>query len=134
MKKWAMAIFGLIIGILCLAVGIASALETTYFMNNGKTAQAVIQSIHIEGFDEYTTYTIWVEYTVDGVAYSNELQGAFSSDMEVGQSVPIRYLSENPNKIYHDGENKFLMSWIWGAFGLASTVSAIIVIIIKKGG
>ncbi|MBR1759028.1 MAG: DUF3592 domain-containing protein [Lachnospiraceae bacterium] len=120
--------FGLMaVGLFFIVVGIIG-------VKNAKTfspTKGVIQSIEVEegiGEDDPDTYTVMVEYTVDGKTYVSDL-GENGKDYAVGKEIDILYNPNNPEVITKPGT---MMPIIAIAVGLLAFVIPLVLMIRKK--
>jgi len=129
----------LAIGVILFAVAGFLYYRARAFIRNGVLTTAVIVSIDATGTstdsdgNETTDYSALVEYTADGTVYRNYLD-TYSSSMRVGQTVPIRYLPNDPNKIQY-AKNEYMAVWLLGGFGAAAVaVSALMFVLAARSG
>lgn len=98
------------------------------FMNNGIKIDATIVSIVTSGLGEDEHSNAFVTYEVNGIIYKTELD-RYSDEMQEGQTIPIRYMPDNPNKIAY-GKNEYFESWMFiMASAICIAVSVIMIII-----
>ena len=95
-KNRTVSFFLVIFGIIAVVCGII-------MMNSGKNyieTTAIITKIDVthDTINEEWDYTVWVEYTVDGVTYNEEL-GYHENGYEEGKEIAIKYNPDNPEKI-----------------------------------
>ena len=96
--------------------------NTDNFIKNGILVDAKIYSIEYHGKDEDASYVCYVEYTIDGTLYQNQLD-RYNSNMREGQTIQIRYLPNNPNKIAY-AKNEYIGFW-------ASLIGGIVAVLIS---
>lgn len=85
-----------------------------------------------DGTVHEATYTVYVDYTVDGKDYKNVEYGVFQKGYKAGDKVTIKYNPENPEDITQP--NTFLLPILLLAGGVAALVGGIasIVVEVKK--
>jgi hypothetical protein len=108
---------------ICFLIACASEFFNTQRLIGGKLkTEASIVSITMESYGSTKLYEVFVEYEVDNRRYTNQLN-TYSSNMDEGDTVPIRYSPENPNFIAY-AKNEFLSFWIFLVLGIiASAIS-----------
>lgn len=89
--------------------------NTNSIVDNGVKTQATITQITVSGYNDNRDYHVYVEYTVDGQSYNNEL-GTYYTGMEEGQTIDIWYLKTDPNQIT-EGTTSNYISIITYSFG-----------------
>ena len=89
----------LVAGVLFLILGIGNVQKRNDYL----TTNAVITKIEIHeddvGEDGSTDADVYVEYTVNGKKYSNEL-GEYMSSFTEGAAIEIYYNPQNPDEIF----------------------------------
>ena len=93
-------IIAALIALACLAAGV----YFTFFHSRGfvkTTARIVSVERNIGSGDESDTFTPTVEYTVDGVTYTERLDES-SSSYKVGKIIPVLYDPKDPS-VVHSG-------------------------------
>ena len=96
------------------------------YLKNYVQTEGVIVDIRVDyGTDESMWY-IYVEYEVDNVVYVNTMGNTvnFLNEMEIGRTVPIRYMRDNPNRIIYDKE-LFTPFWVLLSLGIISFCGSI---------
>jgi len=111
-----LSIFLAFCGACFLAAGIYWGFMDAHFIKYGEVIPAKIVSIEVTGRGEDLEATVMVEYEADGVRQLDEL-GFYSSKMSVGQTVQIRHLPEDQNKIVCVGSEFFGFA-LFSFFGL----------------
>ena len=93
-------VFGLI-GVIMLVVGIIVFASGITKKNTYKTTDAVISKIDsYSDSDGDRHYTAYVTYRVPGTSKLNETKlDYYSSSMDVGDTIEVRYNPDNPNEI-----------------------------------
>ena len=95
--KTARLVIGLIGGLIILVIGLTTAVTNGKFEKSGREVSAVIVD-----YDEFTgervSYTLHVEYTVDGKNYREKIK-AYPHSFSVGEEITVLYLPSNPQKI-----------------------------------
>ncbi|MCL1900782.1 MAG: DUF3592 domain-containing protein [Firmicutes bacterium] len=130
-----LALILLLIGIGFLIPSVFFYKDADYLVKNGILTDAtIIEIITIRSGDDENKNAI-VEYFVNGQKYVNNL-GFYSKSMRVGQTVQIRYLPENPNRIIRIKTGlEFVLFLSFSSLGIGFLVTAVISFIIaKKGG
>lgn len=123
-------IFFILFSIVWIGSSVFTYFYITNFINNGTKTEAVINSIKIEGHGEDTDYDVLVEYRVNGKVYYSYLN-AYNSNMKVGKTIPIWYLTNNPGKIIY-GNNVYIFSWLSLIIGLGASIASIVTFTIFK--
>jgi len=97
-KGMNLKIFAGALALICLIVGI----YLTFFHSKGfvKTSAKII-AVREETVDDGTVYYPTVEYVVDGVTYTGDLNTG-SGSYKVGKRINVRYDPDNPS-VVHDG-------------------------------
>ncbi len=90
------------------------------------TATAAIVDIQVEHDDieNSEVYTVFVDYTIDGVDYKNVEYGSYSSSMSVGDTVDIEYDPADPSHIQAPGSD--MIPYILLAVGAVSFVIGVV--------
>ena len=85
-----------------------------------------------DGTHHEATYTVFVDYTVDGKVYGHVEYGDFQAGYKTGDKVTIRYNPDKPEEITQP--NTFLLPILLLAGGVAALVGGIasIVVEVKK--
>lgn len=119
MKKFAAAAMVACMGAMFLAVGIVFLLRDSDFREKGVKADAVIVRIDSDyDFDrEKYEHEVYVEYAVGQTVYTERL-GYYSSGMDVGDVISIRYMPENPGEIAYTGMRAVILPCICCALGI----------------
>lgn len=119
MKKFAAAAMFACVGAIFLAVGLVFVWRDAAFREKGVETDAVIVRIDRDyGFDrEEDEHTVYVEYTVGQTVYTERL-GYYSSGMDVGDVISIRYMPDNPGEIAYTGMRAVLLPCICCALGI----------------
>ena len=102
-----------------LAAGIVFIVLGSVTLGHHKTylpATGTISSIDVEygvGEDATDTYTVMVEYEVDGTTYFSEL-GEMKSGYHQGKEVDLLYNPENPEEIIPSGKTGPIIAVVFG--------------------
>lgn len=121
----------LVVGIMFLIVSVFLYIKTNNFINNGEETTGTIVSLTKEGKKGNEVYNVTVEYIIDNIKYNNELN-YYDSRMYEGQTISIRFLSNNPNKIMY-GDNEFNLFWIIFGCGIGvSLLGSIFLFLLKN--
>ena len=102
-------VFNIIFPVIAIVAGIVVIVLGVNKMNSKKLYDAsttgVIVGIEREwtgtdedGFDQYS-YTVYVDYEVDGKKYENAKYPSYDSSMQKGDEVEILYQTANPENI-----------------------------------
>ena len=104
-------------------VALAGGVYLTFFHSNGfvKTQARIVDVVDVStGADEGTSYRPTVEYTVNGVTYTSELNES-SSSYTVGKTINVLYDPNNPAVAHGDGRIGLYLMAV-GALILAAIV------------
>ncbi len=119
-----------VFGIVAIAVGIWLFMDDMEFKENALTTEAVITDIeshrYKSGKKYKTSYTVYIEYVVDGKTYNSTL-GHYNSAMRVGKSVEIMYNPENPADCR--GNTSVVELVIISAIGSVFTLIGVLIIV-----
>ena len=132
MKKanFNMTLFGaifFIVGLLFVVVGGILFYKNIEFKKIAVEGQATIVDIYKQiDSDGETSYTVIVEYVVDGQRYEDSLD-YYSAGMEIGENVKIYYDPNNPTKFSSDGVNIAFIIFI-GLGGIFAIMGAVFMI------
>lgn len=124
-KSGSSIVFVIIFALVFIGVGIYLSVREFEFINGGAKTQATI--VDIEAYydsDGDLNHRVYVTYTVDGTVY-NERLDTYTSSMRVGDTVPIRYMPDNPSNIAYAKFN-FLFPVIFILCGVLVLVLSII--------
>ncbi len=93
-----------------IAVGIFLLVRNIDYKTNGIKTYAVITRIETDysPTDETTNHYVYVRFEAEGKIIEGEL-GAYTSSMREGQTVPVRYMPNNPENFVY-GKAMFLPS------------------------
>ncbi len=94
------AVILLFFGAAFIAVGIFFQGQTQKFIEDGVATQATIVRIDYDSYTDEEAYRVYVEFSVNGRTYSG-LLNVYTSGMHEGQTVPIYYSQDNPNKFIY---------------------------------
>ena len=105
----------LVFGIIFLSIGVSSTVND----QNYKETEALITDIEVEYRSvDSKTYTVYIQYFVDGKEYNSTLNYYESSFYE-GKVITIKYDPENPHEIAATGIGvKILTFGLGGVFAL----------------
>ena len=104
----------LIFGVALLAVGIHKSKEYAYFKKNGISVQGVISDIESISDGEDTSHEVYVTFTAKGKEYTFKSH-YYSSNMKRGDSVPVLYMPDNPEKaMVANGRSGVLIIIVFG--------------------
>ena len=119
MKKFAAAAMVACMGAMFLAVGLVFVWRDAAFREKGVETDAVIVRIDSDyDFDrEKYELEVYVEYAVGQTVYTERL-GYYSSGMDVGDVISIRYMPENPGEIAYTGMRAVILPCICCALGI----------------
>lgn len=119
MKKFAAAAMFACMGAIFLAVGLVFVWRDAAFREKGVETDAVIVRIDSDyDFDrEKYEHEVYVEYAVGQTVYTERL-GYYSSGMDVGDVISIRYMPENPGEIAYTGMRAVILPCICCALGI----------------
>jgi len=87
------SVFLILFGIVFAAAGLFMSLSSG---GDYADVQATITEIETEGTGEDTVYTVYVDYTVDGVDYTHVALNGYSSDMREGDIIEVKYDLNDP--------------------------------------
>jgi hypothetical protein len=124
----AVSIASFSVGVAMIIASVLARSKAKGFIEKGIKNTATITDIQIRDSGEYMHRVAIVMYEINGILYRKRLD-RYSSGMEVGQTIPIRYMPDDPYKIaysknvYHKAK-VFLLASIIG-FAVAATMVVI---------
>ena len=107
----------LLIGIGLLLGATASFAHSNNFLKNGVQTEAVILDINTGHGSENSTDAIFIEYEANGEKRTKTIFMSLG-DIKIGDSIPIRYLKDDPDSIIYDN-NLFSAFYILLFTGIA---------------
>ncbi len=111
-------------GVVFLIVGVHSLNQKKTFL----PATGVIQSIEVEPAtteDEADSYTVIVEYTIDGTTYYSDL-GEIESGYHEGKEISFLYDPDNPENITVTSKTGSYIAMVFGVVCLLGGVFAFV--------
>lgn len=125
------AIALILVGVIMLGLAIFfifSKSDVEYVETTGKIVNIEeMRNLTAEPDEEEWTYTVYVDYTVDGKEYKNVEYGAYDSSMEIGDEVTIEYNAEDPAQIQAPGADK--VPYIVGAASILIIIFGVVALI-----
>ncbi|MGN1481156.1 DUF3592 domain-containing protein [Porcipelethomonas sp.] len=133
------------IGIIFVIIGGVVLARNISFMSSAKKTNAEIISINADSYRkdnrDYTSYDVWIEYTVDGDILEEKLN-EYNSYMYEGKEIEVYYDPDNPSDVRMESNVfEFIFLVIGGIFAVIGAVFLIIVIVtgrrvenLKKSG
>lgn len=116
--------FAMVLAVIAIVAGAyLTFFQTRGFVGTTATITAV-DTVPSETYDEEQTYEVTVEYTVDGVKYTEKLD-SYSPSYKVGKTVKIQYDPNDPSVI-HSGRGIGIYFFIIGIVILAVAIISIV--------
>ena len=105
----------IVFGAIFILLGIVLGISDINFKKTAIETTATITNIYSHtNSDGDTDHTVYVEYTIDGVKYNEQLD-IYKTNMQEGQSVQILYSPQNPQKISAVSSGTFFFMIPFGA-------------------
>ena len=132
MKKANIAskIISIIVGVMFLAGGLLFFFKydpDAYDMQGTGTVVDIVESYEMVGDDDQFTYTVFIDYEVNGEKYERIEYFEYHTGMQIGDTVEFYYMSTDPSQIA--GSDKNLGPYIGLAFAVVGLVMLVITVV-----